>query len=631
MRILPLLLLALASLSCFGQNTSVQTDKKTTREQLDIKGNFGPELKNGLPEGWIPPVGVSFDDSGKISMNKIPRTEKNALHVTAQTKAMRFTFDKKWPVASGDKCVISAIVRGNGGIDLGAFYFPRTNLLPAPLKGFLANGQWTEFTTEILIPKINPEINEIVIVMGASFGASVEFAEVRAEIIKKEEPKTTGAALNAPDNTLPVSDRLWKIANVREAFLIDRQADENIRQFLELKQQAKKMLEGNDLSGAPELIRKYDKQVEEVREPAKRIVVAIQNRHAIPELYIHGKEVRVSSGKYSATIKEGLNIIGLKVKVNGQTPGMRISIPGQPELESRWRVGTATDDSWLKEAFDDRAWKQAQIDKDGYLIVPEGSAGTVCFRQIILWGDNHYSGLPSIQPKVREWGFSEKGMETLFHVLYSPQPLTFALEDYELILDVPRGFTLLREKYADNSKGTKLNRRPRNVTEEVTKHENQPYTRYRFSFEPDFVQPVNSENNNQATMIPLLLGEYKGADKLCNFYFRRLASGNLTELEQTLPVRILPPINGRMPKKVMLSQYTLPWWSTEFFPEQLKAHVHQSLNAGLNLWSIHAVAGEYAKKVYDQVIERGGLILLQPAWNYPHLTVLPQSAFGKLM
>jgi len=253
MRILPILILTLASLNCFGQNTSVQTDKKTTREQLDIKGNFGPELKNGLPEGWIPPVGVNFEEAGKISLVKIPGTEKNALQVTAQTKAMRFTFDKKWPVASGDKCIISAIVRGNGGVDLGAFYFPRTNLLPAPIKGFLANEHWTEFTTEIPVPKINPEINEIVIVMGASIGASVEFAEVRAEIIKNEEPKTTGVALNAPDNSLPVSDRLWKIANVREVFLIDRQVDDNIRQFLALKQRAKRMLEGNNLVGAPEL------------------------------------------------------------------------------------------------------------------------------------------------------------------------------------------------------------------------------------------------------------------------------------------------------------------------------------------------------------------------------------------
>ena len=414
-------------------------------------------------------------------------------------------------------------------------------------------------------------------------------------------------------------DRLWKIANVKEGFLVDRQPDDNVRQFLTLKQQAKKMLEDKNLDGGTELIKQYDKQVGEINMPTKQLVIQLQNRDANVKLYLNGKDLLPdSSGRYACKIKEGLNVIGMKVTATGKTPGLRLSIPGQPELESRWRVGTAADDSWLGTAFDDRSWKKAELDKGGYLSVPEGSASTVCFRQIVLWGENHYSGLPCIQPKVREWGFSEKSMETLFHTLYSP--LTFPLEDYEFVLDVPKGFSMIKEKYTDDAKGGKLNRRPKKITEEEVKHENQPYTRYRLTFESAFVQP----NATQVTLIPLLLNEYKGADKLCKFYYRRMASDNLTEVEQVLPVRVLPPLNGRIPKKVMLAQYSSAPYEyhhfsdSKLFPEHFEAHMRQSLDVGFNLWVIKANNGEYEKGIYDRVIERGGNVSITGDDGYPH-------------
>jgi hypothetical protein len=292
-------------------------------------------------------------------------------------------------------------------------------------------------------------------------------------------------------------------------------------------------------------------------------------------------------------------------------------------------------------AFDDRSWRKAELDKEGYLLMPQGSTGDICFRQIVLWGENHYSGLPCLQPKVREWGFSEKSMETLFHVLYSPPPLTYTLDDYEFVLDVPKGFQLLKEKYIDENKGGKLNRRPRKVTEEEVKHENQPYTRYRFAFEPAFVQ---ANNNNQVALIPLILNEYKSTEKSCKFYFRRMASGNLTELEQTLPVRVLPPLNGRMPKKVMLGQYAAtPWLAFlgqinggQLYPEHFEAYMHQSLDVGFNSWTIVASDGEYGKKVHDRVFERGGRVVLwchAPAQNYPlgGCSLVSKLALGQLM
>ena len=350
-----------------------------------------------------------------------------------------------------------------------------------------------------------------------------------------------------------------------------------------------------------------------VKVPLKKLALKIHARQAKDiKVWVNGKAVAAQDGPFPLTLREGLNVIALTATADGKTPGLRISIPGQSELESRWRVGAASNDAWLTAVFDDRSWKIAELDKDGYLSVPEGGAGNVCFRQNVLWSENYYSGLLCLTPKVREWGFSEKSMETLFHVLYSP--LSFPLEDYEFVLDVPKGFSLLEEKYDKaykDDKGGRLSRRPEKVTMEEIQRDSQPYTRYRFAYESKFVP---SGKPNQMALIPILLNEFKSADKTCTFYFRRMASGNLTELEQTLPVRILPPIDGRMLKNIAIEVYCGTPWRTfsggRLFPEHLNAVMRQALDAGFNRWFIGAWEGEYGRKVHDQVVERGGSVAL---------------------
>ena len=385
-----------------------------------------------------------------------------------------------------------------------------------------------------------------------------------------------------------------------------------------------------DLKDLIALLRTWRKSMDSLSEKASQLniplfaipkvslVLEIKTRQVKDvKLWVNSQPSSKQADQWPVSIHEGLNVIAMTALADGQNPGLRLRVPGHPGLESRWRVGSAADDNWLTAAFDDRSWQKAALDKDGFLLVPEGSVGNICFRQIVLWAENHYSGLPCLQPKVREWGFSEKSMENLFHVLYSPPPLTFPLEDYEFVLDVPKGFSLLEEKYPDDSKGGKINRRPQKVVIEEVRHDNQPYRRYRFAFESKFIQ----NNQTQCALIPLLLNEYNGGDKFCKFYFQRQASGNLTELEQTLPVRILPPINGRMLKKVLISQYqAVPWlrYAGEgggtLFPEHFEAHMRQSLDAGFNSWVIIPNDGEYGKKVYERVLERGGVVAL---WGVP--------------
>ena len=358
-------------------------------------------------------------------------------------------------------------------------------------------------------------------------------------------------------------------------------------------------------------------------------------------LIVNGEVVQGQNDAWPVALREGLNIIGMAATANGKAPGLRLRIPGRPELARRWRVGVATDNDWLKEAFDDRTWRVAQTDEEGYLRWPKDSTGNACFRQIVLWGEKHYTGLPCIQPKVREWGFSENSMETLFHPLYSPPPLGFPLEDYEFVLDVPAGFSLLKQDYDGPFGGGRLNRRPQDVVTENVRHDDQPYIRYRFAFKSECVRPFESAKKIQMALIPLLLDKFKGAKNTCRFCFRRLASGNLTELEQQLPVRVLPPINGRMPKRVAIQQYcSVPWliWAGDgggrLFPEHFESHMRQSFAAGFNRWVIPASAGEFGRKVYDRVLDQGGVVAIWGTMNYPlwgNNAMGPDSAMAKFM
>lgn len=372
------------------------------------------------------------------------------------------------------------------------------------------------------------------------------------------------------------------------------------------------------------------------RMPSKELDFQVISRRAGDvELWVNGEPAAGERGRRKVVLREGVNVIGMKAYPGGRSPGLRLRVRGHPELETRWRMSVGEEPGWLSGGFDDRSWAAAEADSQGFLSLPEDSR-EVYFRQIVLWGEKYYSGLPCIQPKVREWGFPAEGMETFFHVLYTPPPLTFQLEDYEFVLDIPEGFKLLDEVYPEgipHPRGGRLNRRPENVAEERIDRDGRSYTRYRFGFSPDFFRV----DRGDVSLIPILHDGYAGPAET-EFYFRRLASGNLTELEQVLPVRVLPPIDGLMPEKFMISQYiATPWLiftgegGGRLFPRHFDAHMEQSLDAGFNVWFIGAWEGELGRRVYDRVIERDGTVALMYN-NFPiHGNRGIGRALGRLM
>ena len=156
-------------------------------EALDIKGSFtASQRPDGIPVGWESNKPGYWEDTANVSLKKIPDTEKNALQVTSQTKAIHLYSNKRWPIATGDKCIIKAMVKGKGKGGLGVYSYPGAGM--PGYKEFTATEEWTEFIVEIIIPKRSPEeINEIAVVITVSPGASIEFSDVTAEIVKKQE------------------------------------------------------------------------------------------------------------------------------------------------------------------------------------------------------------------------------------------------------------------------------------------------------------------------------------------------------------------------------------------------------------------------------------------------------------
>jgi len=153
-------------------------------EVLDVEGRFDSGLKSGFPKGWFANMPSWWDDAAIIALNPIDGTEKQALQVTSQTRTIHLYTTELWPVEMGDQCVIKAMVKGKGEGGLGIYVYPGCGLVS---KSFQATEEWTEFAAEVTVPKNISNtlpLDEIRVVLVISAGASIEFSDVTAEIVK---------------------------------------------------------------------------------------------------------------------------------------------------------------------------------------------------------------------------------------------------------------------------------------------------------------------------------------------------------------------------------------------------------------------------------------------------------------
>jgi len=350
------------------------------------------------------------------------------------------------------------------------------------------------------------------------------------------------------------------------------------------------------------------------------IRLELEARDASVKLVVNGENVTQNPGKpLSARIQEGLTVIGIDAQAHGPNPGVKARIAGDPLTDTRWRVSTQENPAWTGNSFDDNGWPMVLSDAQSFMWATNG-AQRVFLRQVVLWNKGHDGPDRCINPLIREWGISEGAMENMSLLLYSPFP--FALDNYEFILDVPTEFRLL--DIMQENRGVKIiNVRPAGVATERTEHGGEPYTRYRIAESKTNVGPdritgqllplfleKRSGTGRFAAWCSRFLKKWFGREHSTAWFYRRVAKGNFTELEQKIPVRVLPPINGRFCKKIMISQYCSDYpWSSGLSSEHYEQHMRQSFQAGFNTW----IAPK--PRTAAKVLKAGGRIII---WsNYP--------------
>jgi len=308
--------------------------------------------------------------------------------------------------------------------------------------------------------------------------------------------------------------------------------------------------------------------------PARDLRIAVEARNAAVEIAVAGRPAKIADGVATARIAEGLTTIAVRAAATGSRPGVRLRVLDQPETDGRWRAQDRETKGWHTAEFDDRKWPQAFIGRDGFAWAAGEQARTACFRQVLLWNEAHHGPDRCILPRTRTWGFSQDGFDNLLLALYSPLP--FDLDNYEFVLDVPQPFELFGidepyyQRYITNEK-------PAAFTREPIRRDGQLFTRYRIGFAP---KQVPADATHYAWLPVKLKGGRVGEST--RFFFHRRGHGNFTECEQTIPVEILPRINGRQPRTVRLSQYAPLMFST-LAPRHMRASIAQSAAVGFNL------------------------------------------------
>lgn len=379
--------------------------------------------------------------------------------------------------------------------------------------------------------------------------------------------------------------RLWKMANTREAFFDNSINSESLKALSLLKQQAGKILASKNLENASDLINEYDKIAQSLSVPVKKLVMELHRKNADVKLFLNGKLLKSDGdGNYPLVIEEGFSVLAAECHAVGKDPGVSMKLKTAPETDFRWKYSIDSEKDWNLLAFSDKKWN-AVANKDGFLWSRDPNAKKVYMRQVILWNKSHDGPNRCINPLVRVWGFSKNSTEAIFLALY--QAIKGNSDQYVFVLDLPEGFRLLdmKHNHPDGWWGSKVNMNcvPVSVTENSITRSGQKFVRYTLTYRAEDIRG----DKTLASILPVKAESTLSIGKKYSFYFRRMAEGNFTELEQILPVEVLPEIKGKMPKAFMLSNYcSQPYFGAHLSDEALKEVMETAFSAGFNTWIV---------------------------------------------
>ncbi|OQA86863.1 MAG: hypothetical protein BWY31_01077 [Lentisphaerae bacterium ADurb.Bin242] len=310
------------------------------------------------------------------------------------------------------------------------------------------------------------------------------------------------------------------------------------------------------------------------------------------KFFVNGKAIAVADGRCRFSIAEGVTALALSAKA-GADASLRIHSAEFPVLDKRWACSGNVSGDWTSPGFDDRSWKPMSA------TLP---AGNVYLRQFVIWNQHHDGQFRCINPTVRVWNFSLDSVEPVYLSLYSPTGQK--VDRYDFTFTLPDGFRLL-----DMEPGAKRNRlslAPEKVkTEKVSNG-----TRYTLTYKADDIHEWKTADS--------ILGIYKdGSGKPGNkgaIPYARLINNNGTEIGGALPYELLPKVNGRRLKTMLMSFYmgSMPQGLS---PELTDAVVKGAIDAGADVFAVYP----YKSKVPDSVLKNGGILMLgylnHPIWG----------------
>ena len=313
------------------------------------------------------------------------------------------------------------------------------------------------------------------------------------------------------------------------------------------------------------IVRAFQKMDEVLRTAQKKALLLLARPTQVKKLILNGKELPVSD-KVSLSLELGANILCAET-----VPGEKVSfmIEGHPETLKAWRTASKAPSSWRGRDYDDTSWTMAECDEKGEF-ASQGFA-----RQILVWENVHY-GAWRLFTKTRKWNFVSGGLNTLKMQLDSPT--AFALKEMDLFVELPSAFHIFRQDMS--KKGTPVHLRPVKVTQKPGSRKG--FTRYEYSYK-GAIKPVGGDSPAGSYLVFQADETLKPGTEFEMTYSR--SSGNLVELFQKMPCKVLPKIDGRLLKYIYIETHPSEHRAAGHFSEvDLELlNMKDRLAAGINL------------------------------------------------
>ncbi|MBO7391846.1 MAG: hypothetical protein J6U77_05030, partial [Verrucomicrobia bacterium] len=341
------------------------------------------------------------------------------------------------------------------------------------------------------------------------------------------------------------------------------------------------------------IVSSFQKMDALLRDAQKEFSLIVSHPDKVKSLYLNGKKISVAQ-KTLLTLKQGLNTLCVET-----APGEKVSlmVEKHPETLKAWRTSKTVPANWKELNFVDTKWPMAECDEKGNII----SQGYV--RQILVWENRHYGNWGPFT-RTRKWNFVNNSLNTLKIQLDTPTP--FPLDELVFALEVPSSFRTFQRDMSKKGSATSL--RAMKVTKSAGSRKG--FDRYEFLYQGK-IKPIGQNPPAGSYIVFQADNSMKPGSEFEMVYFR--SAGNLVELAQKMPCRILPPINGRIPKNIYIEtwlyNHNLP--SNYFTDVDIRElDMKDRLAAGINMQGEEKYYPLYGKTSANEVI-----LTCYPIWG----------------